>query len=74
VRVAGGRLQIVSAYSVIRALRQFRCELPVELYYAGASEMSAEVVLVLNELDVLVLDIYIPSTSATRSCPCADFR
>ena len=56
--MAGGRLQIVSAYSVIRALRHFGCQLPVELYYAGASEMSAEVVLVLNELDVLVLDIY----------------
>ena len=44
VMAAGGRLQIVNAYCVVRALRAAGCELPIELFYAGASEMSAHVV------------------------------
>ncbi len=58
VMAAGGRLQVVNAYSVVRALRARGCRLPVELYYAGASEMSAHVVHVFNEMDVAVLDMY----------------
>ena len=42
VMCAGGRLQIVNAYSVVRALRKFGCELPVQVYYAGPSGMSSD--------------------------------
>jgi len=58
VMAAGGRLQVANAYCVVRALRARGCRLPVELYYAGASEMSAQVVQVLNEMDVAVLDMH----------------
>ena len=74
VMCAGGRLQIVNAYSVVRALRKFGCELPVQMYYAGPSEMSAEAVQVFNDLDVTVLDIYHSLEGADAELPLRGFQ
>ena len=71
---AGGRLQVVNAYSTVRALRRLGCRLPVEIYYAGASEMSAQVVEVLNELGATVLDIYHSLQGADGELPLRGFQ
>mmetsp|Transcript_21930 Transcript_21930/g.34354 ORF Transcript_21930/g.34354 Transcript_21930/m.34354 type:complete len:394 (-) Transcript_21930:545-1726(-) len=58
VMAAGGQLQVINAYTVIRALRLQGTKLPVELFYAGEGEMSAQAVEVLNDLEVTCLNIY----------------
>lgn len=58
VTAAGGQLQVANAFAALSSLRQLGCTLPVELFYAGPDEMSAEAVEVMAGLNVTCLDIY----------------
>ena len=66
--------QIVNAYCALRALREHGSELPVEFFYAGESEMSAEVVQVFEALGVAVLDIYHSLQGADAELPLRGFQ
>ncbi|EKX53390.1 hypothetical protein GUITHDRAFT_49323, partial [Guillardia theta CCMP2712] len=57
---------VANAYVTLRMLRRIGCSLPVELFYADESEMSAEVVELLEGMGVVCYNIYhLPNVSSS---------
>ena len=56
--ICGGGRFFASALTLIYMLRQQRCELPIELWYLGESEMSAAMREIASEYGVMCVDAY----------------
>lgn len=62
----GGCRYFTNAWACIKMLRQFGCELPVELWYLGVREMDAHMISLVKELGVECIDAF----ERRKEAPC----